>query len=67
MNNESKIKGDGNYVFQEIKKSKIKTENGNQKLPEKTNYTLIGIIITTLALLATIIIGWDNIIKFFTK
>lgn len=67
MNNESKIKGDGNYVIQGTKKSKINIENGNRKLSNKQRYTWIGILIAVVGLFATIIIGWDNIIKFFTK
>jgi hypothetical protein len=71
MNNETKIKGDGNFVFQGNKNSKINVESGDLKLPNKQNFKLIRIIISIIAflvtLLVTIIIGWDNIIKFFTK
>ena len=67
MRNESKIKGDKNFVFQEIRNSKIDTLNKKIDLPTKRNYAIIGIVLTLLGLIATIVIGWDNIIKFFTK
>jgi len=65
MKIETKIKGDKNIVIQGIKNSKINIQNENKDLTNKRTYTLIGIIITVLGLIATIIIGWDNIINFF--
>jgi len=64
MTNKSKIKGDNNSVFQGIKKSNIDIESTNGK---NNNYVIIGIIIAILTLLTTVIIGWDNIEKFFVK
>ncbi len=64
MKNETKIKGDRNQVFQGIKKSQINT---NTEEPKNKNLTIISILIAAVALIVTIIIGWDNIIKFFTK
>jgi hypothetical protein len=67
MRNESKIKGDRNFVLQGNRNSKIDRTSKNENLPIERNYSLFGIVITLLGLIATIIIGWDNIIKFFTK
>jgi hypothetical protein len=64
MTNKSKIKGDNNSVFQGIKKSNIDIKSTNGK---NNNYVIIGIIIAILTLLTTVIIGWDNIEKFFVK
>lgn len=65
MKHESKIKGDRNIVFQGIKDSKIDLLNKNR--PEKQKFGIIGIIIAALAVIVSIIVGWDEIIKFFTK
>lgn len=67
MKNETNIKGDKNFFVQGIKNSKINIQNENKDLADKRIYTLIGIIIAVLGLLATIIIGWDNIINLFVK
>ena len=65
MKHESKIKGDGNFVFQGIKKSKIDIQNGNHS--DKPKIGWIGILIAAIGVIVTIIVGWDEIIKFFTK
>ena len=67
MKNESKIEGDGNIVFQGTKKSKISINKEKDKQNQKRNFGLLGIVIAVLGLIATIIIGWGNIIQFFTK
>ncbi len=67
MKNETKIKGDKNFVFQGNKNSKFNIQNENTKNQEKQTYTILGVIITFVGIIATVIIGWDNIIKFFTK
>ena len=67
MNNKSKIKGNKNFVIQGNRDSNIKIDDENNKSLTKRNYTLIGIIIGIIGLIVTIIIGWDNIINFFTK
>jgi len=56
MKNSSKIKGEGNVVSQNI-------ENKSNK----QKHIITGLIIAILTLLATIIIGWDNIQIFFSK
>jgi len=68
MDNEVRIDGDRNKVFQSIEKSKIELKQGEDpKTPTKPKTGLIGIVIALLALIATVIIGWDDIIKFFTS
>lgn len=67
MKNETKIKGDKNFVFQGTKNSKVDIQNRNKNLPDRQIYTWIGVIIAVLGLIVTIIIGWDNILNFFSK
>ena len=67
MKNESKIKGNKNYVLQNNHKSKININTKIKKIGKKEKYGLISILIGLIGLIATIIIGWENIIKFFTK
>lgn len=56
MKNKSKINGDGNFVFQK-----------NENKPNKQKYVIAGLIVAVITLVATLIIGWDNIILFFSK
>lgn len=67
MKNETRIKGDKNIVVQGIKNSKVDIQNRNKNLGDRQIYTWIGIIVAVLGLIATIIIGWDNILNFFAK
>lgn len=67
MSNKSKIQGDDNFVFQGNKNSKFDIQNKTKRIQSKPKYGLIGLIITIIGLIATIIIGWDSIINFFTK
>ena len=67
MKNEANIKGDSNVVIQGIKSSKINLQNQEARSSKKKNYAIIGLIVAILGVIATIIIGWDNIINFFTK
>lgn len=69
MNNKTKIKGDSNFVFQDIKKSKIGLKNESVENIETSNnkYAVIAIIVAIIGVIVTIIIGWDNIINFLTK
>lgn len=61
-----KINGDNNQVFSQIKNSTINDEKmtegetSGQKLG-----TWIALLIAVLTLVATCIIGWDEIVKFF--
>lgn len=61
-----KINGDNNQVFSQIKNSTINDkkmtegETSGQKLG-----TWIALLIAVLTLVATCIIGWDEIVKFF--
>ena len=63
-----KVEGNENLIFQGINNSKISSKN-KKIINKKENYFIasIGIIVAILTLFATLIIGWDNIIKFFTK
>ena len=67
MGNKSEIKGNGNFVLQGIKKSKVGIQNKSEDSNGNRTYGIIGIVLAFLTLLATMIIGWDNILKFFTK
>lgn len=67
MKNETKIKGDKNFVFQGNKNSKVNIQNGNTKTKDKQTYTILGLIIAFIGVILSLIVGWDNIIKFFTK
>ena len=65
MRNQSSIKGNKNIVIQDVKSSNnivngTKSQNRKSKL-----YTIVGLVIAAMALIATIIVGWDNILKFF--
>ena len=61
-----KINGDNNQVFSQIKNSTINDkkmtegETSGQKLG-----TWIALLIAVLTLVATCIIGWDEIVTFF--
>ena len=65
MKNKTKISGDRNFVTQGNQNSKINLLN--KDLPKKRNYALIGLIIPILGLIATVIIGWNNIVNFFAR
>ena len=65
MKNETNIKGDKNYVFQGNKNSKVNIKNDNTKTQGKHTYAILGVIIAIIGIVASVIIGWDNIIKFF--
>lgn len=67
MNNETEIKGNDNFVFQGNRDSKINVQNKNQDLSKKQKYALIGLIVAIIGVISTIIIGWSNIVNFFTK
>lgn len=60
--NKAKIKGDGNTVFQDIKKSRIDTFKGKEK---NNTSTIIGIVIALVGVIVTIIVGWEEILSFF--
>ena len=67
--NSAMITGNNNTVIQGTKDSEINMESKNVKNEpiNKKNYTKLIIILAILSLIATVIIGWDNIINFFTK
>lgn len=67
MRNNSSIKGNRNIVVQDVDSSNINVNNTKYHNRRVKPSTIIGLVITALALIATIIIGWDNIIKFFQK
>lgn len=67
MKNKLDIKGDGNFVAQGVKNSKINFQNISKTKEGKTSYGFLGLVIALLTLIATLIVGWDNIINFFTK
>lgn len=64
MKNKSRIQGDNNSVYQEITNSNIDSLDSPK---HSKSYVIIGIIVAILTLIATLIIGWENIEKFFTK
>lgn len=67
--NDIKIQGDKNQVYSQIKNSKINSAN-EVTVNEASNSkwgTWIAIIIAALTLIATCIIGWDEIVQFFNK
>lgn len=61
-----KIDGDNNQVYNNVKNSKINSENtiGCETSEHKLG-TWIGLIIAVLSLIATCIIGWNEIVAFF--
>lgn len=61
-----KIDGDNNQVYNNVKNSKINSENtiGSETSEHKLG-TCIGLIIAALSLIATCIIGWNEIVAFF--
>jgi hypothetical protein len=67
MKNHSTIKGNRNIVVQDIEGSNINVNRTKHHNRKSKLYTIIGLVITALALIATIIVGWDNILKFFQK
>lgn len=67
MENQSFIKGNKNIVVQDVKDSNINVNRTASRISKGKRYTLIGLVIAVLTLLATVIIGWDNILKFFQK
>jgi hypothetical protein len=67
MKNHSSIKGNRNIVVQDVDSSNINVNSTKYHNRRSKLYTIIGLVISALALIATIIIGWHNIIKFFQK
>lgn len=65
MRNEAKIKGDRNILIQDSKNSDIKIDSLPKSKRQKSKYQTIGLIVAIVTLIITIIIGWDNILKFF--
>ena len=60
------IKGDNNQVYNDIKKSRINSNDINVNQDSKKKWgTWIAIIIAALTLVATCIIGWNQIVDFF--
>lgn len=60
------IKGNNNQVINDIKNSRINSDSVNQGTDTKMKWsTWIAIIIGALTLIATCIIGWDEIVGFF--
>lgn len=58
------IKGNNNKVYNNVKRSRINSDDLNVE-PKKHWATWIAIGIAVLTLIATCIIGWDNIVAFF--
>lgn len=65
MDNHSKIKGNKNVVVQGTRKSQVNVSHDKVKGSGNNKYAIIAIIIAAVGVIATIIIGWDNIINFF--
>lgn len=64
MKNKSRIQGDNNSVYQGIKNSNVDSLDSPK---HSKSYVIIGITVAILTLIATLIIGWENIEKFFAK
>ena len=64
--NEIKIQGDKNQVYSQIKNSKINSADdiAVNKAPESKWGTWLAIVIAALTLVATCIIGWNQIVQF---
>jgi len=67
MKNEAKLKGDKNFIIQGVKNSSVDVNNEAKQRKRTNIYAIIGIIVAIATVIVNIIIGWDNIIKFFQK
>lgn len=63
MENKAKIAGDKNTVIQGVKKSDVDINSNNQQTKNKG--TIVGTVIAVVGVIITVIVGWDNILKFF--
>ncbi|GAB3573882.1 hypothetical protein GCM10027578_35620 [Spirosoma luteolum] len=62
--NKTRIEGDNNTSFTDVNRSKIQVGvNSDQKGAGK-NWTIIGVVVAILSLIAAIVIGWDQIQTF---
>lgn len=60
------IKGSNNQVIHDIKNSRINSDSVNEDNDNKIKWsTWITIAIAALTLIATCIIGWDELFDFF--
>lgn len=61
-----KINGDNNQVFSNVKNSRIIGKNMAESETSGQRWrTWIALLLAVLTLIATCIIGWDEIVKFF--
>lgn len=61
-----KINGNGNQVYNDIKNSRINSNDEKENSGTTKNWSVwLTIIIAALTLIATCIIGWDAIVVFF--
>lgn len=61
-----KINGNGNQVYNDIKNSRINSNDEKGNSGTTKNWSVwLTIIIAALTLIATCIIGWDAIVGFF--
>ena len=61
-----KINGNGNQVYNDIKNSRINSNDEKENSGTTKNWSVwLTIIIAVLTLIATCIIGWDAIVGFF--
>jgi len=61
-----KINGDGNHVYNNIKNSRINSNDDTEHSDSAKKWSVwVTIIIAALTLIATCIIGWDAIVEFF--
>lgn len=58
MKNKAKVKGNENIIIQGVSNSDSGKNNRG---------IIIGIILTVIGIIVAIIIGWDNILKFFNS
>ena len=61
-----KINGNGNQVYNDIKNSRINSNDEKENSGTTKNWSVwLTVIIAVLTLIATCIIGWDAIVGFF--
>lgn len=62
--NRINITGDDNQVFQDIRNSSIDTSK-KSFLPSDSKWSVISVVVAIISVVVAIIIGWDEILKFF--
>jgi hypothetical protein len=63
MNNNVKIKGNSNIVIQRAKKTDADVSSNNVQTVNKG--AVIGVLVAIVGVAVAIVVGWDDILKFF--